>query len=88
MEKENIYFFAEENKIREEREENIVWRRNAYTLAEEKKKEANVWKREIFFWAGVGKYLEKENIFICGGGEKQKRKGRNTFGEGKSIFCE
>ena len=82
-----MYFLRRRTKS-ERKGRKISFGEGMRTHAEEKKKEANVWKREIFFWAGVGKYLEKENIFIYGGGEKQKRKGRNTFGEGKYIFCE
>ena len=43
----------------------------------EKEKEENIWRREIFIWGGEenglgneGKYLERENIFFCGGEEK------------------
>ena len=34
-----MYFFAEENKIREGKEENIIWRRNAYFYGREKETE-------------------------------------------------
>ena len=33
-------------------------------------------------------YLEKENIFFCGGEEKRRRKRKTIFGEGKYFFFE
>ena len=34
-----------------------------------------------------GKYLERENIFFCGGEEKQRKKRRTIFGEGKYVLA-
>ena len=59
-----------------------------HTLAEEKKKEANVWKREIFFWAGVRKYLEKENIFLAEVKKNREGKGGKYLEKKNMFFAE
>ena len=34
-----------------------------------------------------GQYLERENIFCCGGEENQRKKRRTIFGEGKYVLA-
>ena len=60
----------------------------------EMKKEDYIWRRKRIFQRrrklgkGNEEYIWRQKIyFFCGGEDKQKRKRRKIFGEGRYVFC-
>ena len=69
------YSYKEEEKTGRRRRK--IFEEGKYLFAEENKNGER--KR--------GQYLERENIFFCGGEENQRKKRRTIFGEGKYVLA-
>ena len=63
--------------------DNYIWKKeNIFFQKTKQGKKKYIWRRNICFFAGEkidsrgkgGKYLEKENMFFCGGEESEKEK--------------